>query len=243
MLKVRQIVLRKQGQENEARKWDEGGIYRVAAHSALGALMGGDITSTLAAGATAKAAPTLNTIQDHVKSSLEASGLSKNVAEGLSSFVTTAAAFGIGNTIGGNASTGAISANIDMNNRQLHVDEIARLKKEAAILATQNGQMSRDGYEYWFTLLYSVAYGKVDTEGREQLMIMAKQWDKAGKDTNDFSLQQLSKNIKFASNIVDSMAGKVLTDNSNKPIMENGAAVKNIPSHRSTKEKYVIIWI
>ena len=96
--------LRKQGQENEARKWDEGGIYRVAAHSALGALMGGDITSTLAAGATAKAAPTLNTIQDHVKSSLEASGLSKNVAEGLSSFVTTAAAFGIGNTIGGNAS-------------------------------------------------------------------------------------------------------------------------------------------
>lgn len=228
--------LRKQGQENEARKWDEGGIYRVAAHSALGALMGGDITSTLAAGATAKAAPTLNTIQDHVKSSLEASGLSKNVAEGLSSFVTTAAAFGIGNTIGGNASTGAISANIDMNNRQLHVDEIARLKKEAAILATQNGQMSRDGYEYWFTLVYSVAYGKVDTEGREQLMIMAKQWDKAGKDTNDFSLQQLSKNIKFASNIVDSMAGKVLTDNSNKPIMENGAAVKTFQATEAQKK-------
>ena len=132
--------------------------------------------------------------------------------------------------------TGAISANIDMNNRQLHVDEIARLKKEAAILATQNGQMSRDGYEYWFTLLYSVAYGKVDTEGREQLMIMAKQWDKAGKDTNDFSLQQLSKNIKFASNIVDSMAGKVLTDNSNKPIMENGAAVKTFQATEAQKK-------
>ena len=55
---------------------------------------------------------------------------------------------------------------------------------------------------------------------------MAKQWGEAGKDTNDFSLQQLSKNIGFASKIVDSMAGKILTDNSNKPIIENGAAVK-----------------
>ena len=52
--------------------------------------------------AVASSAPTLNKIQDQVQSSLEANGLSKNVAEGLSSFVTTAAAFGIGNTIGGN---------------------------------------------------------------------------------------------------------------------------------------------
>lgn len=189
--------------------------------------MGGDLTSTLAAGTTAASAPTLNKIQDQVQSSLEASGLSKSVAEGLSGFVTTAAAFGIGNTIGGNTSTGRISANIDMNNRQLHIDEIAMLKKEAAKLATQNGQMSRDGYEYWFTLLYSVAYGKVDTKGNDQFQSMAKQWDEAGKNTNDFSLQQLSKNITYASNIVNSMAGKVITDSSNKPIIENGSVVKH----------------
>ncbi|MCX5468914.1 hemagglutinin repeat-containing protein [Acinetobacter nematophilus] len=229
-------ALRKQGQENEARKWDEGGVYRVAAHSALGALMGGDLTSTLAAGTTAASAPTLNKIQDQVQSSLEASGLSKSVAEGLSGFVTTAAAFGIGNTIGGNTSTGGISANIDMNNRQLHIDEIAMLKKEAAKLATQNGQMSRDGYEYWFTLLYSVAYSKVDTKGREQLMSMAKQWDEAGKNTNDFSLQQLSKNITYASKIVNSMAGKVITDSSNKPIIENGSVVKAFQATDSQRQ-------
>lgn len=171
-----------------------------------------------------------------MQSSLEASGLSKSVAEGLSGFVTTAAAFGIGNTIGENTSTAGISANIDMNNRQLHIDEIAMLKKEAAKLATQNGQMSRDGYEYWFTLLYSVAYGKVDTKGNDQFQSMAKQWDEAGKNTNDFSLQQLSKNITYASNIVNSMAGKVITDSSNKPIIENGSVVKTFQATDSQRQ-------
>ncbi|MBU3847743.1 MAG: hypothetical protein H9855_12380 [Candidatus Acinetobacter avistercoris] len=122
-----------------------------------------------------------------------------------------------------------------MNNRQLHVDEISMLKKEAAKLATQNGQMNKDGYEYWFTLSYSVAYGKVDTNGREQLLSMAKQWDQAGKETNDFSLQQLSKNISFASKIVDSMAGKTITDNSNKPIIENGSIVQTFKATDAQK--------
>lgn len=85
-------------------------------------------------------------------------------------------------------------------------------------------------------MIYSVAYGKVDTKGREQLLAMAAQWDQAGKNTNDFSLQKLTKNLKFASDIVNSMSGKVLTDNNNKPIIENGSVVKTFQATEAQKK-------
>jgi hypothetical protein len=50
--------LRQQGNEEEARKWDEGGVYRVAAHTAMGALAGG-AGGALGAGASAAAVPVI----------------------------------------------------------------------------------------------------------------------------------------------------------------------------------------
>ncbi|WP_227501369.1 MULTISPECIES: hypothetical protein [unclassified Acinetobacter] len=75
-------------------------------------------------------------------------------------------------------------------------------------------------------MLYNVAYGKVDTEGREQLLNMAGQWDQAGANTADRSLERHIANMKFAAETINSMSGKVLTDNNGKPIIENGSAVK-----------------
>ena len=43
---------------NEAAKYDEGGVYRVAAHAVLGAL-GGGTAGALGAGASTAAAPTI----------------------------------------------------------------------------------------------------------------------------------------------------------------------------------------
>src|SRR5690606_20832089 len=47
-------------------KWDEGGIYRVAAHTALGALGTGSVEGALTTGGVAAAAPTLNDVQAKV---------------------------------------------------------------------------------------------------------------------------------------------------------------------------------
>ena len=44
-------------------KWDEGGIYRLAAHTALGVLGTGSVEGELTTGDVAAAAPTLNDIQ------------------------------------------------------------------------------------------------------------------------------------------------------------------------------------
>ncbi len=35
------MALRREGKEQEARKWDEGGEYRVGLHAAVGTLTGG----------------------------------------------------------------------------------------------------------------------------------------------------------------------------------------------------------
>ena len=64
-------------------KWDEGGIYRVAAHTALGALGTGSVEGALTTGAAA--APTLNNLQDKIAESLITSGMSESIAKGTAS--------------------------------------------------------------------------------------------------------------------------------------------------------------
>lgn len=52
------VALRKEGREEEARKWDEGGEYRVGLHAVIGALTGG-VQGAVGAAAGAAAVPTL----------------------------------------------------------------------------------------------------------------------------------------------------------------------------------------
>ncbi|RBJ36684.1 hemagglutinin repeat-containing protein, partial [Xanthomonas oryzae] len=114
------LELRKQGNEAEAAKWDEGGVYRVAAHAAMGAL-GGGVQGALGAGAAASAAPRLNE-------------LTKDLPDGVREAVGAGMAAGLGAVTGG-ASGAATAFNEDTNNRQLHQDsnqnEVARLKEMA----------------------------------------------------------------------------------------------------------------
>ncbi|KRU21508.1 hemagglutinin repeat-containing protein [Psychrobacter piscatorii] len=78
-------------EKNEAiAKWDEGGIYRVAAHTALGALGTGSVEGALTTGGVAAAAPTLNNLQDKIAESLITSGMSESIAKGTASGVTHA---------------------------------------------------------------------------------------------------------------------------------------------------------
>ncbi|MGD3046669.1 RES family NAD+ phosphorylase, partial [Xanthomonas oryzae] len=112
--------LRLQGNEEEAAKWDEGGEYRVAAHTAVG-LLGGGVQGALGSATAATAAPMLNE-------------LTKNLPDGVREAVGAGLAAGLGAVTGGGAGA-ATAFNADTNNRQLHQDsnqnEVARLKEMA----------------------------------------------------------------------------------------------------------------
>ncbi|UXA50836.1 hemagglutinin repeat-containing protein [Xanthomonas prunicola] len=106
--------LRLQGNEEEAAKWDEGGEYRVAAHTAMG-LLGGGAQGALGSATAATAAPILNE-------------LTKNLPDGVREAVGAGIAAGLGAAVGGSAGA-ATAFNEDANNRLLHPKEAESLNK------------------------------------------------------------------------------------------------------------------
>ncbi|MBV6748393.1 hemagglutinin repeat-containing protein [Xanthomonas vasicola] len=106
--------LRLQGNEEEAAKWDEGGEYRVAAHTAVG-LLGGGVQGALGSATAATAAPMLNE-------------LTKNLPDGVREAVGAGLAAGLGAATGGAAGAGT-AFNADSNNRQLHQVEAKALDR------------------------------------------------------------------------------------------------------------------
>ncbi|WP_257620633.1 hemagglutinin repeat-containing protein [Janthinobacterium sp. NKUCC08_JDC] len=91
----------------EAAKWEEGGVYRVAAHTAAGALAGG-VGGALGAGASAAAMPKIGEMIDGM-----------DLPEPVKQALGAAAATSIGVAAGGGAGA-ATAFNTDVNNRMLH---------------------------------------------------------------------------------------------------------------------------
>ena len=123
------MKLRAQDQEVEAKKWDEGGVYRIAMHTALGALGTGTIEGALTTGGVASVAPIINQFEDNVMNALIEKGMSSDTAKLVANGVSTLTLTGVGASTG--LSTGSVvtAINVDSNNRQLHVDEAKLLKK------------------------------------------------------------------------------------------------------------------
>jgi len=117
----------------EAKKWGEGGIYRIALHTALGGLLTGDISGAAGAGAVAGAAPLLNELQSKVAETLQGAGLGKDSANTISQALAELTSLSIGSAIGGTAGAGTALV-VDTNNRQLHDTERALAKKWAKAL-------------------------------------------------------------------------------------------------------------
>ncbi|WP_228270355.1 hemagglutinin repeat-containing protein [Acinetobacter colistiniresistens] len=134
------MKLRAQGNEAEAKKWDEGGAYRIAMHTALGALGTGSLEGALTTGGVATAAPLINQFEDNVTNALIEKGMSSDTAKLVANGVSTLTLTGVGASTG--LSTGSIGTaiNVDSNNRQLHVDEAKILKqlKEGKTKAEQD---------------------------------------------------------------------------------------------------------
>lgn len=123
------LILRAQGNEAEAKKWDEGGIYRVAMHTALGALGTGTLEGAITTGTVAASAPKINDFQNSIAQALTQTGMSGKAAEAVASGVTSLTLAGVGVASGLNTGSTATAVNVDANNRQLHVDEAKVLKK------------------------------------------------------------------------------------------------------------------
>ncbi len=148
---------RQQALLNEASQWDEGGAYRVALHTAAGALSGG-VSGALGAGASAALMP-------HLGQAINDLGLPAPVAQALGA-VTAAA---IGATVGGTA--GAASAySVDINNRQLHPSERGTLRTEAKRVAREQidgfdqlaPEQQTQAENYWYSQLAQAAMARVD---------------------------------------------------------------------------------
>ncbi|MCL7714454.1 hemagglutinin repeat-containing protein [Stenotrophomonas mori] len=125
------LELRLQGNEEEAAKWDEGGAYRVAAHTVMGAL-GGGLEGALGSGSAAAAAPYLTELTSHLPD-----GVKEAVGAGL--------AAGLGAAVGG-GSGASMAFNEDANNRMLHPDAVKWIREHASEFAEQQGISEQEAY-------------------------------------------------------------------------------------------------
>ena len=163
-------ILNDPNQIAQYANWKEGGIYRVALHTAIGGLLTGDISGAAAAGSIASAAPLLNDLQKSVTAQLTKAGASTLTASTISQALAELTSLGIGAAVssatGGNASTGAGAAlAVDTNNRQLHQTEIDWIKAYAKKYAQQRGISEKQA----ITELTQQALRDVDLLWRAQL--------------------------------------------------------------------------
>ena len=137
----------KQQHEQDYNNWKEGGAYRVAAHTAIGALGGGTVQSALTAGGTAAAAPMITEVEKKIADNLAKQGIDATTAGSIANSLTGLTLTGIGASAGLDMSSTATAVNIDANNRQLHPKEqdLAKILYEKA---KKQGLVRSDGKPY-----------------------------------------------------------------------------------------------
>ena len=119
---------------------NEGGAYRVAAHTAIGALGGGTVQSALTAGGTAAAAPMITEVEKKIADNLAKQGIDATTAGSIANSLTGLTLTGIGASAGLDVASTANAVNIDANNRQLHPYEVDLINQNAKAFAkTLNG--------------------------------------------------------------------------------------------------------
>ncbi|MFZ6774925.1 hypothetical protein ACO0LB_19650 [Undibacterium sp. SXout7W] len=123
--------------EAQAKQWGEGGIYRIALHTATGAAIGG-ISGAAGAATSASSAEFMNELQSGIQTNLQKAGLNEETATLTAKGIADLTAAGMGLLVGG--TQGAASAlATDANNRQLHPNEIQWIKDSAKRYAQQQG--------------------------------------------------------------------------------------------------------
>jgi filamentous hemagglutinin len=122
---------------DEIAKWEEGGIYRTALHTVVGALSGG-VGGAVGAAAVSSSAKLLNDLQAQTITALIERGLSPDAANMLSQGLAEAVSLSVGASLGG-VNGAATALTTDTNNRQLHPAEQMWIVANAKIFASQQG--------------------------------------------------------------------------------------------------------
>src|SRR5450830_928324 len=130
-IKVESDPAKKAALQNEAKNWDEGGIYRTTLHAAAGAL-GGGVGGALGATASSVSMPAIAAQIDKM-----------DAPNAVKQALAQVAAAALGAAVGGTAGL-ASAVNVEANNRQLHEDGKAKEKSLAKKLADgSNGQYTQ----------------------------------------------------------------------------------------------------
>ncbi len=151
----------------EKAKWEEGGAYRVAMHTAVGGLVG-NVSGAAGAGAAAMAAPKLNEMQANLEASLQKAGMNPTVAKGVAANASGLAAAGIGGAVGGATGAG-VGMSVDANNRQLHPVEKTRIKQLSAGDAKKEARLTAAAC----AMVKCYAEYPVDSQAYQQLKQLA----------------------------------------------------------------------
>jgi filamentous hemagglutinin len=120
--------------------WKEGGMARVALHTAVGAVSGG-LGGAAGAAVTSAAAPKLDELQAGVQAALVGQGVSDEAAKVIAQGFGAVTALGMGGVVGGVAGA-ASGLTTDVNNRQLHPNEKARIKQLAGQDAEKEARLT-----------------------------------------------------------------------------------------------------
>lgn len=152
----RETTLILNGDFEEAKKWGDGGAYRVALHTLVGAIAAGSVEGALSSGTTAVSIPAVSKYLDQ-----------QGVDETTKSALLLGLSAGIGATVGGDTASTAISYSQTDNNYLKHNDiqalgeninkalakgddaEVKRLLDKAVVLSAQlNLELTKDNIVY-----------------------------------------------------------------------------------------------
>lgn len=210
----------------EAKKWEEGGIYRVALHTTLGALTGG-ASGAAGAATIASAAPLMDEMQEKLANKLEAAGLSKEAAQAAAKTMAQTTALAVGAAAGGTQG-GVMALNVDANNRQLHPSETKRIKelaKNKAKEVCRGGDVSCETKVnlYWTDMLEHVAKGDVDTQEAlknqayyQQVVVAA---GRSGSEASMGAAENFLNVLGEAQRLLSTDAGKPILDSRGNPVL------------------------
>ena len=136
---LQKVQTYKQVHEQDYHNWKEGGAYRVAAHTALGAFGTGTLEGALTTGGVAAAAPVISDLEQKMADKLVEQGMSADIAKSTANVITSVGLAGVGTATGLDTSSTATAVNVDANNRQLHPQEIRIINDNAKAYATKKG--------------------------------------------------------------------------------------------------------
>ncbi len=176
-------------------KWDEGGVYRVAAHTALGAIATGSVEGALASGTTAVSIPAVGKY-------LEEQGVDETTRDALLLGLSAAT----GAIVGGDTASTASSVNQTQNNFLSHKKR-NELNKLLAKAENSKGKLSLNDSE---TLLYLIQYDQVTNILLEQYR----------KDPSSLS----SKDLDFLAVALNDLVQEGGYDKQNAQILINGGS-------------------